>query len=153
VIEILGMANSADFLELRRLAEVYASGADRRDADAFWGVFDPDQGRLLGRREVTDLAGAQGIMDYLARYARSYHFIGNTRYDTDGEQARGEVYCVAHHLSAGANGGEDYVMYIRYQDSYIRRPDDQDGARWRIRERRIVVDWTETVPAGAPGAH
>lgn len=153
MIDILGMANSADFLALRRLAEVYAAAADRRDADAFWGVFDPDQGRLRGRREVTDLAGAQGIMDYLSRYARSFHFIGNTRYDTDGEHARGEVYCVAHHLSEGANGGEDYVMYIRYQDSYVHRTDGRGGAQWRIRERRIVVDWTETVPAGAPGAH
>jgi hypothetical protein len=152
MIDILGTANSADFLALRHLAEVYASAADQRDAHTFWAVFDPDEGRLLGRREVTDLAGAQGIMEYLTRYARTFHFIGNTRYDTDGEHARGEVYCIAHHLSAGEGGGEDYIMYIRYQDSYICRPDGQNSAQWRIRERRIVVDWTETVPAGAPGA-
>lgn len=151
--DILGAVNLPDFLALRHLAEVYASALDQRDAHTFWAVFDPDEGRLIGRREVTDLDGAQGIIEYLTRYARTFHFIGNTRYDIGGEHAHGEVYCMAHHLSADESGGEDYVMYIRYQDKYIRHPGGQEGAGWRIRERRIVVDWTETVPAGAPGAH
>ena len=150
--QIEGEASVEDTLALRRLAENYASAADRRDAASFWGVFDDEVGVLKARSEVRGLDGAAKIMERLSQYARTFHFIGNTRYETDGDTATGEVYCMAHHLTPGPDSTTNFRMYMRYEDLYIRRPGRAGTGGWRIHERRFVVDWTETVIANAPGA-
>ncbi len=145
---VQGSAPALEVIDLRRLAEQYASAADHRDAGRFWGAFDPEDGVLHARNEVRDIGGAERIMEYLSRYDRTFHFIGNTRYDVDGDRAAGEVYCIAHHLTVtGDAGTSNYIMYIRYQDLYRRRRHPGSEPQWRILERRIVVDWTETVAA------
>jgi hypothetical protein len=151
---ITGSASAEDVLALRRLAEEYAAAADRRDAEAFCAVFDPDDGRLVARREIRGIEGARAVMQALDRYARTFHFVGNARYEVEGERARGEVYCTASHLTVTDDGCTNYVMHIRYQDRYVRRDDSPGpgGVPWRILERVVVVDWTHTVPAGEPGA-
>jgi hypothetical protein len=66
-----------------------------------------------------------------------------------GEEATGEVYCVAHHLSSATPGeGDDYVMYIRYLDAYVREAGDD----WRITRRDVITDAVERrdVTAGGP---
>jgi hypothetical protein len=119
---------------------------DRRDRDLFLSAFhadgvlvlldysDPTQVRATrsGHGELGD------VTELITRYDKTFHFIGNTRYDLEGDRATGEVYCVAHHLTTDRHGGTDYVMMIRYLDTYTRR----DG-RWGIEERRLVTDWTE----------
>ena len=44
------------------------------------------------------------------------------------------------------HGGTDYVMFIRYEDTY--RP-DTEGA-WKFAHRRLRVDWTETRAVNPP---
>lgn len=152
--------DAADATALRELAERYATGVDRRDAALFLSAFDADGSLLVfdpsesptpnrtrrGRHELADVIGL------IARYDRTFHLIGNSRYDVTGDTATGEVYCVAHHVApanesgpgpgpGSAAPGTDRVMYIRYHDEYARR----DGG-WRIVERRVLVDWTETRP-------
>ncbi len=84
----------------------------------------------------------------ITRYARTFHLVGNHLYDIQGDEATGEVYCSAHHLTSGPNGDTDYVMLIRYQDRYRRDPEGQ----WLISDRGVVVDWNEihagVLPAG-----
>jgi hypothetical protein len=143
----------ADQLELRSLAEYYAAGVDRRDRDLFLRAFHPDGGIvLLDYTDPTQVRGTRtghaelaDVTELIARYDKTFHFIGNTRYTIDGDRATGEVYCVAHHLTPDRHGGTDHVMMIRYQDSYSRR----DG-RWGIDERRLITDWTETRTANRP---
>jgi len=136
----------ADRLALRELADTYAAGVDRRDPELFVQAFhddavlhvhkpgDPDTvtGTRRGRDELAE------ITTLIARYARTYHFVGNTRYEIDGDRATGEVYGMAHHLTPDHHGGTDYVMLMRYHDTYERR----DG-RWGIVERHCLTDWTE----------
>jgi len=139
----------SDYLSLRSLAESYARGADRRDSDLFAGVFAPDAVLLVfnpsdaeeptGQRRGDEELRA--VPDLLARYACTYHFLGNMTYDVEGDEATGEVYCTAHHLSRGADGDTDLVMMIRYRDRYRRL-----AHGWRITERRVLVDWTELRP-------
>jgi ketosteroid isomerase-like protein len=136
----------ADRLALRALADQYASAVDRRDRDAFLDVFHPDAVLvLLDHADPTVVTATRAghaelaaVTELIARYERTFHFVGNARYEIDGDRATGEVYCLAHHLTPNRHGGTDYVMLIRYQDSYSRR----DGG-WRIDERRLVTDWTE----------
>jgi ketosteroid isomerase-like protein len=144
----------ADRLAVRALADQYAWAVDRRDRDALVAVFHPDGVLVLldqvdptvvtatrrGHEELGD------ITTVIARaYDRTFHFIGTTRYEIDGDRATGEVYCLAHHLTPTRHGGTDYVMLIRYQDTYSRR----DG-KWAIDERRLITDWTETHTANRP---
>jgi SnoaL-like domain len=135
-----------DHLELRAVAERYASGIDRRDAELFVSAFHPD-GRLAihdpgdSAEPVSVVVGHEALRtltERIARYERTFHHLGNARYEVDGDSAIGEVYCVAHHLTRDRER-TDNVMYIRYQDRY-RRADD---GSWRISERRLVVDWTD----------
>jgi SnoaL-like domain len=136
-------------LELRAVAERYASGVDRRDAALIVSAFHAD-----GRLSIHDPAESEQptavivghdqlgqMAERIARFDRTFHLLGNSRYEVSGDTASGEVYCIAHHLT---RDGEptDYVMYIRYQDEYRRSGD----SRWRITARRLFVDWTDVQP-------
>lgn len=138
---------SDDIAELRALAFAYAHGADRNDPQTFLAAFHPDARLVIyadaadpsprGVRTGTEeLAAVPGM---LTRYERTFHFVGNHRYEVEGDDARGEIYCLAHHLSTSEGHHTDAVMHIRYLDHYTRGP---DGA-WRIAEREVRPDWTE----------
>jgi hypothetical protein len=135
-----------DQVALRALADTYAAGVDRRDRDLFVSAFHPDAtlhvhapgdpDTVTGTRAGHDELGE--ITTLIARYDATYHFVGNARYEVDGDHATGEVYGMAHHLTPDRHGGTDYVMLMRYLDTYSRR-----AGTWRIDERHCLTDWTE----------
>jgi SnoaL-like domain len=51
----------------------------------------------------------------------------------------GETHTLAHHLLDAEEGRILLVMYIRYEDSFIKR----DGT-WRFAERKLHIDWTDS---------
>lgn len=134
--------------ELRLLAERYARGVDRREVETILSAFSPDATLSVHRSSDTDAPDTemQGhgeisrIATAIGRYTKTFHLLGQSLYEVGDGRATGEVYCVAHHLTADRHGGTDQVMYIRYDDQY---GPDADGA-WRISTRRVMVDWTET---------
>jgi ketosteroid isomerase-like protein len=141
-----------DRLALRELSDRYASAVDRRDVglfvelftdDAELSVHDPAEAEVPSRtrRGRAELGEVPRI---IARYPKTFHFVGNALYEIDDDSARGEVYCVAHHLIDEPEVATDHVMLIRYLDTY-RRCDD---GRWRISGRRLLVDWTEDHSTG-----
>ncbi|HEY3670802.1 MAG TPA: nuclear transport factor 2 family protein [Acidimicrobiia bacterium] len=144
--------------ELRTLAEHYARGVDRRvDVDAFVDLFLPDAvitihdpSESTEPREIRGAERLARIPEIIQRYPKTFHMLGQSTYSIDDDEATGEVYCIAHHLTldepAGPGTGTDYVMFIRYEDTY--RPND-DGA-WRFAHRRLRVDWTETRVVNPP---
>jgi ketosteroid isomerase-like protein len=146
---------SAIRFELRSLAEGYARGVDRRDnVDGFVALFLPDAvisihdpGDSTEPRELRGAERLARIPEAIQRYRKTFHFLGQSTYDIGEGEATGEVYCIAHHLTPGSqHGGTDYVMFIRYEDTY--RP-DADGA-WKFAHRRLRVDWTETRAVNPP---
>jgi ketosteroid isomerase-like protein len=147
---------SATRAELRSLAEQYARGVDRRvDGDAFAALFLPDAvisihdpSETTEPRQVKGAERLARIPETIARYAKTFHMVGQSTYEIGDREATGEVYCIAHHLTPDQHGGTDYVMFIRYEDTYRRDP---DGA-WKFAHRRLRVDWTETRAVNAPNA-
>jgi hypothetical protein len=67
---------------------------------------------------------------------------GQSSITLDGDRATRERYCLAHHLLVTEEGRTLLVLYIRYEDTFIRR----DGA-WRFAERKLLIDWTDSRPS------
>lgn len=126
----------------------YALGVDARDYDEVARLFALDgvlrarrtsvqSGDLLwqldGRAEI--VARLQG----LDRFARTFHQLAQHTIAIDGERATGLAYCTAHHLTRTGGESSLYVMYIRYEDTYV----IHDG-RWRFADRLLWIDMEET---------
>ncbi len=143
-------------IALRGLVDGYARAVDRGDVEAFVDLFEPDAVLQVfygpdSEGPTTESRGHSALGEIPtrvgARYDRTFHFVGNHLCDVRGDEATGEAYCLAHHLTENAHGGTDYVMLIRYRDVYRRRPGDS----WKIAHRLVLVDWTEVRTALPPG--
>jgi hypothetical protein len=145
----------ATYLALRRATEAYASGIDRRDTALFLSAFEPD-GKLHIHYPATGEAMSlmtghdelSRVTEVIQRYAQTCHFLGQSTFDVTGDEAIGETYCLAHHLSPGLHGGDNLVMHIRY-DEHLRR--SADGT-WRFTDRAVLIDWMDRRVAMVVGA-
>jgi hypothetical protein len=133
--------------QLRALAERYAQGVDRREVDTFVALFHDDATIVIHDpsestepREIRGVERLAKIPEIIKQYPATFHLLGQSTYDIGDGEATGEVYCIAHHLTRGVDRDTNFVMYIRYEDTY--RP-DADGV-WKFAQRRLRVDWTET---------
>jgi ketosteroid isomerase-like protein len=144
---------AADRLAIRELIDAYAHCADRRDAKGQMALFTDDT-RFIVFMDATaaeptqQLHGRESlapVFDNLNSYAATMHFNGQSTVSLDGNRATGESYCLAHHLSVGADGQHTMMIAsIRYLDEFVK----QDG-QWLFAERRLMVNWTETRPFAA----
>ncbi|MDM7487895.1 nuclear transport factor 2 family protein [Rhodococcus sp. CSLK01-03] len=135
-----------DRLELADVVARYARAVDRREPAVLRSLFTDDaefvQPRGLVRRgQDPVLTGAGPIADsVLAAVAHLHstrHVLGQHVVDLDGDRARGELYCEAHHVYPSGEGYRDYAVSVRYRDEYRRGP-----GGWRISRRELVVDLT-----------
>src|SRR5882757_2730885 len=122
-------AEAADRLAIRELVEAYAHCADRRDAEGQMALFttdthfvvymnakDPKPSQELHSREALAPVFAD-----LNQYNATTHFVGqNTIFTLTGDQATGEAYCLAHHVTV--NGGKRRLMLasLRYYDTFVK---------------------------------
>jgi ketosteroid isomerase-like protein len=140
-------AEAADRLAIRELVEAYAHCADRRDARGQMSLFtedthfvvymnakDPTPSQELRSREALAPVFAE-----LTKYDATTHFVGqSTIFSLTADQATGEAYCLAHHVTV--NDGKRHLMIasLRYLDTFAKI----DGS-WLFAERRLYVDWLE----------
>jgi hypothetical protein len=137
---------------LQSLVGAYARALDRRDAATLQELFVPN-GRLavhswtlhgapsrvlIGRVEI-----ASAVSNLAAAYAKTFHFVGNSTYEVDGESATGEVSCIAHHLVVEPERTYSLAMCITYHDQYA----CTEHADWQFTDRRVLIEWSETRPA------
>jgi len=134
-----------DLREIERVILCLARATDRRDSEAILacyheGAFD-DHGAFRG--SAADFAA--WVPKTLAIFEATQHFLSPPRIELEGDVARCETYCTAHHLFPrdDPGGARDAIMGLRYVDRFERR----DGA-WRIARRTCVWDYTYLVPAG-----
>ena len=144
---------AADRLAIRELVDAYAHCADRRDAKGQMALFTDDTRFLVfmdatAAQPTQELHGRESlapVFDDLNQYAATMHFNGQSTVSLDGDQATGESYCLAHHLSVGEDGQRTMMIAsIRYLDEFVKR----DG-QWLFAERLLMVNWTETRPSVA----
>jgi len=141
---------AADRLAIRELVDAYAHCADRRDARGQMALFTEDT-RFLVFMDATaaeptqELHGRDSlapVFDNLNTYRATTHFNGQSTVVLDRDRATGESYCLAHHISSGADDERTIMIAsIRYLDEFVRQ-----GGAWFFAERRLMVDWTETRP-------
>ncbi len=53
--------------------------------------------------------------------------------------AKGESYCIAHHLTFDGEKRTLMVASIRYLDTFSKK-----NGVWLFAERKLMVDWTDT---------
>jgi hypothetical protein len=75
----------------------------------------------------------------LNKYHATMHFLGQSTISslTD-NQATGQAYCLAHHVTIDGDRRQLMIAALRYLDSFVKA----DGA-WLFAERLLYVDWIE----------
>ena len=140
-------SEAADRLAIRELIEAYAHCADRRDAKGQMSLFTPDTHFVVymnakdptPSQELHSREALAPVFAELNKYESTTHFLGQSTILTlTGDQATGETYCLAHHVTL--EGGRRRLMLasLRYLDTFVKA----DGA-WLFAERRLYVDWLE----------
>jgi SnoaL-like protein len=127
-------AGLLDRLAVREVVLRYARGVDRRDLALVASCFTADcayEGTLASGSIADALAA---LPERLARYARTMHFMGTQDVRLDGDRARCETACVAHHVLP--DGGLTTVG-VRYRDDLLRGADG-----WRICRRAVERVWS-----------
>ena len=138
---------AADRLAIRELVEAYAHCADRRDAKGQMALFTEDTHFVVymnakeptPSQELHSREALAPVFEELNKYDATTHFVGqSTIFTLTGDQATGEAYCLAHHVTV--DGGKRRLMLasLRYLDTFVKL----DGS-WLFAERRLYVDWLE----------
>ena len=129
--------------EIHDVIKCLARGTDRLDPELMASCYHPDgfDDHNAFRGSGTDFAA--WVLEVLSGFEETMHFVASPLIRLDGEVARVDTYCVAHHLSRpdAAGRASDMVMGLRYVDRFERR----DGV-WLIAKRVCAFDWTYTVP-------
>lgn len=137
------MLEFLDKAELRELVNRYARAVDRRDMDLLRSCYHPDaidnHGVLFSGSAEEYIAWQPEIMN---RFENSAHYIVNTLFAVDGDEAEGEVYFFGFHRMTEGEVRNEFIGG-RYLDHYRR---GEDG-RWRFGQRDLVWDWYENRPA------
>jgi len=124
--------------------------ADRRDAKGQMSLFttdthfvvymnakDPTPSQELHSREALAPVFAD-----LNKYAATTHFVGqSTIFTLTGDRAKGEAYCLAHHVTVDGAKRSLMLASLRYLDTFVKMED-----AWLFAERLLYVDWMEERP-------
>jgi hypothetical protein len=132
--------------EIHDVIKRLARGTDRLDAELIASCYHPDgyDDHNVFRGWGTDFA--QWVLDTLAVFDATMHFVGSPYIRLDGDVAQVDTYCVAHHLSKPDDGGQadDMVLGLRYVDRF-----EQREGTWLIAKRVCSFDWVCRVPFNA----
>ena len=138
---------AADRLAIRELVEAYAHCADRRDAKGQMALFTEDTHFVVymnakNPKPSMDLHGRDALAPVFAdlnKYDATTHFVGqSTIFTLTADQATGEAYCMAHHVTVTGEKRRLMIASLRYSDSFVKR----DGS-WLFAERQLYVDWVD----------
>src|ERR1700730_8058218 len=140
-------SEAADRLAIRELIEAYAHCADRRDAEGQMSLFTADTHFVVymnaknptPSQELRSREALAPVFAELSKYEATTHFVGqSTIFRLTGDQATGEAYCLAHHVTVDAGKRRLMLASLRYLDTFVK----MDGV-WLFAERRLYVDWLE----------
>jgi 3-phenylpropionate/cinnamic acid dioxygenase small subunit len=150
------MADStADEAAIRRLMDLYGSGVDERDWDAFARIFDdPIDTDFSGMNAAIapavlprdrHVANARAV---IGQFDATQHMITNVQVTLDGDRATARAVMRAEHWIGGIRGNSRYTMFGVYENGFRRTAEG-----WRIsrlvlrlvREEGNLDVWNEAV--------
>lgn len=129
----------------RQIACLYARAMDRAEPELLDGIATDDL--ILEGPGFTShgLDKARGFPAMLRQmFLMTQHVVHNQTITITGDEAEGETYCTASHISHPAAAGEGHtalVWAVRYQDKFRR-----ENGKWLLSQRALIVDWSETRP-------
>ena len=130
--------------EIRTVLMRLARGTDRRDEELIRSCYHPDGFDDHGGYRGDPAGFAAWVPKTLAMFEATMHVLANSSIELDGDVARCETYCTAHHVfpAEDPGGARDAVMGLRYLDCFERR----EGTGWLIARRVCAFDYTYIVP-------
>jgi hypothetical protein len=148
--DTISPAEAADRAAIRELVEAYAHCADRRDAKGQMSLFTTDTHFVVYMNAKDpapsmDLRSREALAPVFAdlnKYDATTHFVGQSTIVTlTNDQATGEAYCLAHHVTVDGSKRRLMIASLRYLDTYLKI----EGA-WLFSERLLYVDWVDERP-------
>ncbi len=131
----------SDRLALWALVGAYGIAVDDRDTAAYEALFVPG-GRLTVYAFEAEAPTAEykgetlgDLIEFVKRYSKTLHFVGNHICEIEGASATGQTYCLAHHLR---HDGSTMLLVVRYWDAYRRTE-----MGWRFVSRDCRLLWRE----------
>ena len=144
------MSQRDDEYELRQLALRYARACDTHDAAEFAAIFTEDGEIISPRHTITGRDQIVSVVPGALKqmYLKTMHIVMNDLAWIDGDTARGETYCLAHHLTPSNQPGKanDYIMSIVYANQFRKV-----GGRWYFSHRKLNLNWTQSEVVDLPG--
>lgn len=111
-------------------------GTDRLDQELIASCYHPDGFDDHNSFRGSGVAFAKWVCDVLPHFDATHHFIADPYIQLQGNTAKVDTYCIAHHVRADS----DMVLALRYVDRFERR-----DSQWLIAKRVCAFDWTYTV--------
>jgi hypothetical protein len=148
--DTISPAETADRVAIRELIEAYAHCADRRDATGQMALFTTDTHFVVHMNakdpapsmELRSREALAPVFADLNKYDATTHFVGQTTILTlTNDEATGESYCLAHHVTVDGAKRRLMIASLRYLDTFQKL----DGA-WLFAERLLYVDWVDERP-------
>jgi uncharacterized protein (TIGR02246 family) len=134
------MSVEDDKRECRELALRYARACDTHDASEFAAIFTEDGTIVSPGHTMTGRDRIVAVVPSALKsmYLRTMHLVHNDLVWIDGDNtARGETYCVAHHLTKESDvKASDYIMYIVYDNQFRK-----ENGRWYFSHRKLNLRW------------
>ncbi|EJO01340.1 nuclear transport factor 2 family protein [Oenococcus oeni] len=136
-----------DIKKIEDLIDGYATFADTGQADSQLALFTDDAKTVIYYPENPNnpqiIEGSKALLNGfsgLNQYEKTFHFIGQKKVTIKNDnEANAYVYTIAHHVKNEGKGEKSLmVMYIRYEDTLIKRNNN-----WYFKERDLHIDFIE----------
>jgi ketosteroid isomerase-like protein len=131
-----------DHHEIKKTLAQYCIASDRCDEPRMADVYLEDSFDDHGTIKAPGPEYARRMTASILRSSESmYHLLGQSTIRVDGDVAGAETYFLA--VSRTREDGMSYVNQLggRFVDTLHR-----DGDRWRIKHRKVLRDWTISLP-------
>lgn len=122
---------------LRQLVLAYSRACDRRDFALLRSLYHDDaleeHGEIFTGSADEYVAWVEGA---LANWSATAHYVTNTLFEINGDQAEGETYKINYHRTL--DGRQEIITGSRSLDRFAKR----DG-EWRFLGRCVTLDWAQ----------
>ena len=142
-------AEVADRLSIAEVLAMHSRGVDRADPVILKSAYWPDAEVAYGGYNGSAHTFCEILPTSIQRYAGTAHKISNLCIAFRGAEARVETYVTAYHyLKSDAEGGAEVDTEMTYIGRYLDTMEKRDNV-WKIRFRRVVMDWNQNANATA----